>query len=129
MLASHKPSTIEGVVFRIAWVLGAVDPVSGTVAVHELVRGLGALLKEGWKPLRTIVIASWDAEEVGKLLTVYRRLLISRNTVWPHWQHRVGRRFSRMDSETRRCLRKPRFLGVRLEIWRRRFAFAGALHS
>ncbi|KAH8988532.1 Zn-dependent exopeptidase [Lactarius akahatsu] len=50
---------------RDAWVLGAVDPSSGTVSVHEVVRGLGALLKEGWKPLRTIVIASWDAEEYG----------------------------------------------------------------
>ncbi|KAI0268104.1 hypothetical protein BC834DRAFT_952323 [Gloeopeniophorella convolvens] len=50
---------------RDAWVMGAVDPSSGTVAVHEVVRGLGALLKEGWKPLRTIVIASWDAEEYG----------------------------------------------------------------
>ncbi|KAH9179540.1 Zn-dependent exopeptidase [Lactarius sanguifluus] len=50
---------------RDAWVLGAVDPSSGTVSVHEVVRGLGALLKEGWKPLRTIVFASWDAEEYG----------------------------------------------------------------
>jgi N-acetylated-alpha-linked acidic dipeptidase len=50
---------------RDAWVLGAADPTSGTVSVHEVVRGLGALLKEGWKPLRTIVIASWDAEEYG----------------------------------------------------------------
>jgi N-acetylated-alpha-linked acidic dipeptidase len=50
---------------RDAWVLGAADPSSGTVSVHEVVRGLGALLKEGWKPLRTIVIASWDAEEYG----------------------------------------------------------------
>ncbi|KAI0005160.1 hypothetical protein BJV74DRAFT_875682 [Russula compacta] len=50
---------------RDAWVLGAADPSSGTVAVHEVIRGLGALLREGWKPLRTIVIASWDAEEYG----------------------------------------------------------------
>ncbi|KAH9965773.1 hypothetical protein BC827DRAFT_1368902 [Russula dissimulans] len=50
---------------RDAWVLGAADPSSGTVAVHELIRGLGALLKEDWKPLRTIVIASWDGEEYG----------------------------------------------------------------
>ncbi|KAN0132552.1 hypothetical protein V8E53_009568 [Lactarius tabidus] len=50
---------------RDAWVLGASDPSSGTVAVHEVIRGLGALLKEGWKPLRTIVVASWDAEEYG----------------------------------------------------------------
>lgn len=59
--------SIKSVVFRTAWVLGAADPSSGTVGVHEVVRGLGALLKEGWKPLRTIVIASWDAEEVSRL--------------------------------------------------------------
>lgn len=57
----------SGCCIRIAWVLGAADPSSGTVAVHEVIRGLGALLREGWKPLRTIVIASWDAEEVGQL--------------------------------------------------------------
>ncbi|TFY80907.1 hypothetical protein EWM64_g3104 [Hericium alpestre] len=50
---------------RDAWVLGASDPSSGTVSVHEIIRGFGALLREGWKPLRTIVIASWDAEEYG----------------------------------------------------------------
>ncbi|KAF7291015.1 Zn-dependent exopeptidase [Mycena chlorophos] len=50
---------------RDAWVMGAVDPSSGTASLHETIRGLGALLKQGWKPLRTIVIASWDAEEYG----------------------------------------------------------------
>ncbi len=50
---------------RDAWVYGAVDPVSGTVAMLEAVKGLGELLKSGWKPLRTIVFASWDAEEQG----------------------------------------------------------------
>lgn len=44
--------------------MGAVDPVSGTVSLHEIVRGFGALLRNGWKPLRNVVIASWDAEEV-----------------------------------------------------------------
>lgn len=48
--------------------MGAADPSSGTVAVNEVIRGLGALLKEDWKPLRTIVIASWDAEEVGSCI-------------------------------------------------------------
>ena len=48
-----------------AWVMGAADPTSGTVSVHEIIRGLGYLLRNGWKPLRTIVIASWDAEEVS----------------------------------------------------------------
>lgn len=49
----------------LAWVMGAGDPTSGTVSLHEVIRGFGALLKSGWKPLRNIVIASWDAEEVG----------------------------------------------------------------
>jgi N-acetylated-alpha-linked acidic dipeptidase len=47
-----------------AWVMGAADPTSGTASLHEVVRGLGGLLRKGWKPRRTIVIASWDAEEV-----------------------------------------------------------------
>ena len=50
---------------RDAWVYGAVDPNSGTVAMLEAVHGLGALLKSGWKPKRTIVFGSWDAEEEG----------------------------------------------------------------
>jgi N-acetylated-alpha-linked acidic dipeptidase len=45
--------------------MGAADPTSGTVSVHEIVRGLGHLMRNGWKPLRTILIASWDAEEVS----------------------------------------------------------------
>ena len=50
---------------RDAWVYGAVDPNSGTAAMLEAVHGLGALLKQGWKPRRRIVIGSWDAEEEG----------------------------------------------------------------
>ncbi|KAI0335634.1 Zn-dependent exopeptidase [Cubamyces sp. BRFM 1775] len=50
---------------RDAWVMGASDPSSGTASIHEVVRGLGELLRNGWTPLRTIVIASWDAEEYG----------------------------------------------------------------
>jgi N-acetylated-alpha-linked acidic dipeptidase len=50
---------------RDAWVYGAVDPNSGTAAMLETVHGLGELLKQGWKPRRTIVVASWDAEEEG----------------------------------------------------------------
>ena len=49
-------------------VMGATDPSSGTASAHEVVRGLGALLRLGWTPLRTIVIASWDAEEVGPII-------------------------------------------------------------
>lgn len=50
---------------RDAWVYGAVDPNSGTAAMLEAVHGLGELLKQGWRPHRTIVIGSWDAEEEG----------------------------------------------------------------
>jgi N-acetylated-alpha-linked acidic dipeptidase len=50
---------------RDAWVFGAADPGSGTAAMLETVRGVGALLKTGWRPERTIVFASWDAEEQG----------------------------------------------------------------
>ncbi|KZT29249.1 Zn-dependent exopeptidase [Neolentinus lepideus HHB14362 ss-1] len=50
---------------RDAWVMGAVDPVSGTVSLHEIIKGFGELLRNGWRPLRTIVFASWDAEEYG----------------------------------------------------------------
>ncbi|MFB3813397.1 MAG: M28 family metallopeptidase [Terriglobales bacterium] len=50
---------------RDAWVYGAVDPGSGTVAMLEAARGIGALLKSGWRPQRTLVFASWDAEEQG----------------------------------------------------------------
>jgi N-acetylated-alpha-linked acidic dipeptidase len=50
---------------RDAWVYGAVDPSSGTAAMLEAVRGVGALLQDGWRPRRTIVFCSWDAEEYG----------------------------------------------------------------
>ena len=50
---------------RDAWVYGAVDPSSGTAAMLETVHGLGELLKTGWRPKRTIILGSWDAEEQG----------------------------------------------------------------
>jgi N-acetylated-alpha-linked acidic dipeptidase len=50
---------------RDAWIYGAVDPSSGTAAMLESVHGVGALLKQGWRPKRTIVFANWDAEEEG----------------------------------------------------------------
>jgi N-acetylated-alpha-linked acidic dipeptidase len=50
---------------RDAWAYGAVDPNSGTAAMLEAVRGVGAMLKQGWKPKRTVIFASWDGEEEG----------------------------------------------------------------
>jgi N-acetylated-alpha-linked acidic dipeptidase len=45
------------------WVFGAGDPLSGNVAMLSEAKALGALWKSGWRPSRTIVYASWDAEE------------------------------------------------------------------
>ncbi|KAI9317188.1 hypothetical protein BX666DRAFT_1857797 [Dichotomocladium elegans] len=50
---------------RDAWVFGAVDPSSGSAAMLELANAFGQLLKQGWRPARTIILASWDAEEYG----------------------------------------------------------------
>src|ERR1700680_5030687 len=50
---------------RDAWVFGGVDPSSGTASMMELTRALGQLKSEGMRPRRTLVICSWDGEEVG----------------------------------------------------------------
>src|SRR5882757_8965889 len=47
------------------WVNGADDPLSGQSAMIEEAKGLGDLLKTGWKPKRTIVYCAWDGEEPG----------------------------------------------------------------
>ncbi|MFY9553326.1 MAG: M28 family metallopeptidase [Blastocatellia bacterium] len=50
-----------------AWVNGADDPTSGQVALMETGRALGELLKQGWRPKRTIIMCAWDGEEQGLL--------------------------------------------------------------
>jgi N-acetylated-alpha-linked acidic dipeptidase len=50
---------------RDAWNHGAVDPNSGTIALLEMARGIGALAQSGWRPRRTLMLCSWDAEEYG----------------------------------------------------------------
>ncbi|MGD0993817.1 MAG: transferrin receptor-like dimerization domain-containing protein [Gemmatimonadales bacterium] len=50
-----------------AWVNGAQDPLSGQVSLDEAARALGALLKTGWRPARTIILVAWDGEEWGLL--------------------------------------------------------------
>ena len=42
-------------------------PISGQVAELEEARALGELYKQGWRPKRTIIYASWDGEEPGLL--------------------------------------------------------------
>jgi N-acetylated-alpha-linked acidic dipeptidase len=48
---------------RDAWVYGGVDPSSGSAALMELARVLGDMARGGWRPRRSILFASWDAEE------------------------------------------------------------------
>ncbi len=52
---------------RDGWVFGAGDPLAGHVAMMDEAKAIGALLKQGWKPARTLVYASWDGEEPGLL--------------------------------------------------------------
>ena len=50
-----------------AWVNGAEDPISGQSPLLEEARAYGELLKQGWKPRRTIIYAAWDGEEPALL--------------------------------------------------------------
>ncbi|XP_048348997.1 N-acetylated-alpha-linked acidic dipeptidase 2-like isoform X1 [Sphaerodactylus townsendi] len=52
---------------RDAWVFGGIDPTTGAAVLQEVARSFGKLMKKGWRPRRTIVFASWDAEEFGLL--------------------------------------------------------------
>jgi N-acetylated-alpha-linked acidic dipeptidase len=49
------------------WTYGTSDNTSGWTAVMEIGHSLGKLLKRGWRPERTIVLAGWDGEEYGLL--------------------------------------------------------------
>ncbi len=48
-----------------AWVNGANDPLSGQAALIEEAKSIGELVKNGWKPKRTMVYCAWDGEEPG----------------------------------------------------------------
>ncbi|KAH8732377.1 N-acetylated-alpha-linked acidic dipeptidase 2 [Phaeosphaeriaceae sp. PMI808] len=52
---------------RDSWCFGAGDPGSGTAVMLEVARVLGELRAQGWRPLRTIEFASWDAGEYNKI--------------------------------------------------------------
>lgn len=52
---------------RDAWGPGAGDPGSGSAALNEVVRSFGVALKTGWRPHRTIILASWEGEEYGQV--------------------------------------------------------------
>ena len=50
-----------------AWVNGAEDPISGAGPELEEARALGELIKQGWKPARTVLYCFWDGEEPALL--------------------------------------------------------------
>ncbi len=52
---------------RDAWGPGAADNVSGTVSVLEAARAVAEAVRAGHRPKRTIMFATWDAEEWGLL--------------------------------------------------------------
>ncbi|EIL97410.1 transferrin receptor-like dimerization domain-containing protein [Rhodanobacter thiooxydans] len=49
------------------WTFGAWDPLSGNVTLMAEAKAIGGLVKQGWRPQRTLVYASWDGEEPGLL--------------------------------------------------------------
>lgn len=63
--------------------MGAADPISGTVSLLEIVRGLGTLLRQGWKPLRTSEYSTLSCDEYDSPNAVQLSLLagMGRNTV------------------------------------------------
>uniref|UniRef100_A0A8V0XSR6 glutamate carboxypeptidase II n=1 Tax=Gallus gallus TaxID=9031 RepID=A0A8V0XSR6_CHICK len=52
---------------RDSWVFGGIDPSTGAAVLQEVARSFGKMKTEGWRPKRTIIFASWDAEEFGLL--------------------------------------------------------------
>jgi N-acetylated-alpha-linked acidic dipeptidase len=50
---------------RDAWGPGAADNVSGTISVMEAARAIAEQVKAGKRPKRTVMFATWDAEEWG----------------------------------------------------------------
>ncbi|MCK5746915.1 MAG: M28 family peptidase, partial [Oricola sp.] len=55
---------------RDGWVMGASDPLSGHIAMMGEAKAIGELAKSGWRPKRTLVYLSWDAEEQGLIGSV-----------------------------------------------------------
>lgn len=50
---------------RDSWGPGAADDISGTVSVLETARAIAEEVRAGRRPKRTIIFATWDAEEWG----------------------------------------------------------------
>ena len=124
---------------RDAWVFGAVDPSSGTATQLELARVLGGLAREGHRPRRSIVFASWDAEEwhltgstewgeqfaddLRKNGIAY--LNVDGSTSGPNFNVGAVASLNRMIVETARDVTDPASGGSLLEAWGASIAGAG----
>ncbi|HXW51026.1 MAG TPA: M28 family peptidase [Candidatus Acidoferrales bacterium] len=72
---------------RDAWTFGAIDPTSGTVAMLQFADALAKLHSAGWRPFRTIVIGSWDGEElddIGSVSWVDQNASQLRDSCWAY---------------------------------------------
>jgi N-acetylated-alpha-linked acidic dipeptidase len=52
---------------RDAWTFGASDSVSGHVSMMAVAKAMSDMVKQGWKPRRSVLFISWDGEEQGLL--------------------------------------------------------------
>jgi N-acetylated-alpha-linked acidic dipeptidase len=81
-----------------AWTYGANDDLSGWSSVLEVGKRLGALMRQGWRPDRTIVLAGWDGEEYGLLGSTewteqYERALHARAVAYLNVDITAGQEF------------------------------------
>lgn len=123
---------------RDAWGAGAVDNVTGVVSLLDAARALGTAARAGMRPRRTIVIATWDAEEwglVGSIEWVEQEAQrLQRNAVAYLNQDvtAAGRDFGADASATLQSLIRsvaavvpaPGDSGTVLDVWRRRGSVA-----
>jgi hypothetical protein len=70
---------------RDGWTYGAVDPNTGSTVLSEVVRAFSTLHASGWRPRRTLLFCSWDAEEFGLIgsteFVERRRTELGRNAI------------------------------------------------
>lgn len=70
---------------------------TGTAALLEMAKGFGALLRKGWKPLRSIYLCSWSGEEFGLLgSTAFGELNAD-------WIDKTAVAYINVDSGVREC--------------------------
>ena len=66
MAGSEQPDSIVMIgSHRDAMTFGAIDPGSGTTVMLQDADAFHALAQQGWRPKRSIEIASWDGHELG----------------------------------------------------------------